>query len=70
MEYPQSKFPIRLLRSVNYNFSPYSTHMGSRRNSHHPSAEGLFDSIKEEIPSTNPMTLVEEKVKEKSSLKG
>ena len=51
-------------------FSPYSTHMGSRRNSHHPSAEGLFDSIKEEIPSTNPMTLVEEKVKEKSSMKG
>ena len=39
--------------------------MGSRRNSHHPSAEGLFNSIKEEIPSTNPLTIVEEKAKEK-----
>ena len=67
--------------------------MGSRRNSHHPSAEGdlakkgkkihemilmfvyigdffcnfsgLFNSIKEETPSTNPLTIVEEKAKEK-----
>ena len=27
--------------------SPYSTHMGSRRNSHYPSAIGIFDTVAE-----------------------
>ena len=30
--------------------SPYSTHMGSRRNSHHPTAAAIFEGKKSRIP--------------------
>ncbi len=50
--------------------SPYSTHMGSRRNSHHPTAAGIFET-KETIPeattdqgdSNSDHTVVDETVK-------
>ena len=44
--------------------SPYSTHMGSRRNSHYPSAVGIFDTVTE-TKDENSSSATEDKSNDK-----
>ena len=49
--------------------SPYSTHMGSRRNSHYPSAIGIFDTVTE-TKDENMSSSAENEVKSNANSDG